>query len=216
MAFGRLYGVVRYFYSSDAAASLDWDRFAVNGVKRVRTCADAVELRTALNGLFEALGPGIEIGTTLPAPAAAGGAGDALVAWRYLGPGVGGTDGPYAAKRTHRLSGPAAIDGFVTLMQTMPAEAVRGKSIRLRGQVRASVHSIPACARTDADFAFDDRDAVQPLAVVLIGHGEETKALGRQIEGAVDAPQMVVPPGLCPLLRHRGGIDQANQPAAAR
>ena len=146
VAFGRLYGVVRYFYSSDAAASLDWDRFAVNGVKRVRTCADAVELRTALNGLFEALGPGIEIGTTLPAPAAAGGAGDALVAWRYLGPGVGGTDGPYAAKRTHRLSGPAAIDGFVTLMQTMPAEAVRGKSIRLRGQVRASVQDASGTA----------------------------------------------------------------------
>ena len=31
-AFARLYGVVRYFFPSDAAASLDWNQFAVDGV----------------------------------------------------------------------------------------------------------------------------------------------------------------------------------------
>ena len=35
-AFARLYGVVRFFYPSDAAAELDWNRFAVHGVSRVR------------------------------------------------------------------------------------------------------------------------------------------------------------------------------------
>ena len=35
-AFARLYGVVRFFYPSDAAAELDWNRFAVHGVGRVR------------------------------------------------------------------------------------------------------------------------------------------------------------------------------------
>jgi hypothetical protein len=169
-AFARLYGVARYFYPSDAAARLDWNRFAVHGVKRVRTCANAMELRTALKALFEALGPGIEVGTTLPAPAAAGGAGGPLVAWRYLGPGLGGTDGPYAAKRTHRRSGPAGIDGFVTLMQTMPAEAVRGKSIRLRGQVRASVQDASGAAalwlrvdRQNCGMAFFDNMDDRPI-----------------------------------------------------
>lgn len=32
-AFARLYGVVRYFYPSDAAAELDWDRFAAYGAE---------------------------------------------------------------------------------------------------------------------------------------------------------------------------------------
>ena len=34
-AFARLYGVVRYFYPSDAAAILDWNRFAVYGIAQV-------------------------------------------------------------------------------------------------------------------------------------------------------------------------------------
>jgi hypothetical protein len=35
-AFARLYGVVRYFYPSDAASELDWQGFARLGVARAR------------------------------------------------------------------------------------------------------------------------------------------------------------------------------------
>ena len=68
-AFARLYGVVRFFYPSDAAAELDWNRFAVHGVGRVRAARNAAELGATLKDLFAPLGPGLEIGTTL-APAA--------------------------------------------------------------------------------------------------------------------------------------------------
>src|SRR5678815_3835641 len=34
-AFARLYGVLRWFHPSDAAATIDWDRFAVDGVRPV-------------------------------------------------------------------------------------------------------------------------------------------------------------------------------------
>src|SRR5262245_18940874 len=64
-AFGRLYGAVRYFNPSDAATALDWDRFAVLGVGRVRSARDVVTLVTTLKELFAPLGPGIEIGETL-------------------------------------------------------------------------------------------------------------------------------------------------------
>ena len=47
-AFARLYGVVRFFYPSDAAAELDWNRFAVHGVGRVRAARDAAELGATL------------------------------------------------------------------------------------------------------------------------------------------------------------------------
>src|SRR5215467_9551146 len=51
-AFAQLYGVVRFFYPSDAAASLDWGRFAVDGVARVRTARDANALASQLRALF--------------------------------------------------------------------------------------------------------------------------------------------------------------------
>jgi len=85
-AFGRLYGVVRFFYPSDAAAELDWNRFAADGVKQVREARSTAELATTLERLVAPLGPGIEVKTTLPPPAASGASGQPLVAWRYLRP----------------------------------------------------------------------------------------------------------------------------------
>ena len=137
-AFARLYGVARYFYPSDAAATLDWNRFAVLGVSKARYAKDPGELRNTLLRLFSPLGPGFEVASRLPSPATAS-AGDPTVAWRYFGPGrdSAGTGGPYLAKRTARYV--PAIDGFVTVMQNVSAEPLRGKSIRLRGRVRAEV-----------------------------------------------------------------------------
>jgi len=135
-AFARLYGVVRFFYPSDAAAELDWNRFAVHGVGRVRAARDAAELGTTLQDLFAPLGPGIEIGRALAPASAAAATSEPLVAWRYTGPGFSSM-GPYQAKRTHRAP-VVPPESFVTLMQTVPAAALRGKAIRLRAQVRAT------------------------------------------------------------------------------
>jgi hypothetical protein len=134
-AFARLYGVVRYFYPSDAAADLDWNRLAVHGVARVRPARDRPALEATLAALFRPLGPGIEVGSSF-GPYAAETPGGPLVAWRYSGAGMNAS-GPYQGKRTHRAA-LGGIDGFVTVMQTLPAEALRGKTIRLRGQVRAA------------------------------------------------------------------------------
>src|SRR4029453_11410439 len=124
----RLYGVVRFFYPSDAAAELDWNRFAVLGVGRVRAARDAAELGTTLQDLFAPLGPGIEIGRALAPASTAAASSEPLVAWRYTGPGF--SSGVYQAKRTHRAPVNGG-DNFVTLMQTLPAAALRGKAIRL-------------------------------------------------------------------------------------
>src|SRR5690349_11478130 len=66
VALARVYGVIRYFYPSDAAASVAWNRFAVYGVRHVRAARTHTELESALNTLFAPLGPGIEIKRTLP------------------------------------------------------------------------------------------------------------------------------------------------------
>lgn len=142
-ALARLYGVVRYFYPGDAAVALEWNRFAVLGVQKVRGARTSTELESALKTLFAPLGPGIEIARTLPPTPPPGQPDKSLVAWRYLGAGMDAAtqsaQGPYQAKRTNRvIEFPPAVDGVMTLMQMVPAEPMRGKIIRLRGSVRAT------------------------------------------------------------------------------
>jgi hypothetical protein len=131
-AFTRLYGVVRYFYPGDAAAALDWDRFVVYGVKRVRAARNAKALATTLEELFVPLGPGIAIGSRFPR-VVTGARDGRLIAWRAVGVAAGWPS-VYRSQRTNR----PIIDGYATqLTQTIPAKDLRGKALRLRGQVRA-------------------------------------------------------------------------------
>jgi len=39
-AFAKLYGYVRYFHPSDAAAETDWEKFAIHGVRQARDATD--------------------------------------------------------------------------------------------------------------------------------------------------------------------------------
>jgi C-terminal processing protease CtpA/Prc len=146
-AFARLYGAARYFYPSDAAAALDWNRFAVHGVGRVRTAGDEATLRNELLRLFAPLGPGFEVAKRLPDATVAAPANGPLVAWRYLGPGISGNAarGPYRGKRTGRAA-ETTMDGFATMMQSVPAESMRGKAVRMRGQVRATASDATGAA----------------------------------------------------------------------
>ena len=139
-AFARLYGVARWFYPSDAAAALDWNRFAVEGVRRVRDARTSAELEMTLEELFASLGPGIDIGPSLPAMRPAGGPDPSLVAWHYRGAGMSETaTGPYSAKRANRVAATQGQAGEMSGMaQVISADTLRGKAIRMRGQVRVA------------------------------------------------------------------------------
>lgn len=137
-AFARLYGVARWFYPSDAAASLDWNRFAIDGVRRVRLARTPAQLESTLRALFEPLGPGLEIRTTLPAKRAVGARNADLIAWHYRGPGITeGVPGPYSAKRLNRsVSNAASPATNAIISQFLAADSLRGKEIRMRGKMR--------------------------------------------------------------------------------
>ena len=68
----------------------------------------------------------------------------------------------------------------------------------------------------DADLAFDDRDAVERLALPLVGQLEMAKAFVRQIEGTVNSPQLVASFVCRSRLGDRGRIDEPDQATAAR
>lgn len=105
-AWARLYGVLRWFHPTDAAQAMDWDRLAVEGVKAVRAAGSGPELERTLRELAAPVGSGVAIGVDLPA-AATPKAGDALMAWRHLGFGLGIPVGPgiYESGRTQRKPG---------------------------------------------------------------------------------------------------------------
>lgn len=172
-AFARLYGVVRYFYPSDAANALDWDRFAVLGVGRTRSAADAPSLATTLTDLFAPLGPGIEIGTSLPAAPTLGPVDRSLVSWTYLGPGFDGQGAPYSSARSNRFSAPPPSSSpglFVRIQQSIPADSLRGKRIRLRARARVTTLDRPGWAglwlrvdRTPPAVGFFDNMQNRPI-----------------------------------------------------
>lgn len=132
-AFGRLYGVVRYFYPGDSAQDVDWDRLAVLGVAEARAARGEADLQARLRALFDPLGPGIDIARkdeAFPAPIAD--ATPPLVAWRYSGfpSDIGRL---YGSERTARFK--AGTD-FTALATNLDGHALRGKTLRLRGEIK--------------------------------------------------------------------------------
>lgn len=125
-AFARLYGVARWFYPSDAAAALDWSRFAVDGIRRVRPARTPAELERTLKELFMPLGPGIEIGTQLSAKRATGARNPDLIAWHYRGAGIAeGAAGPYSTKRINRaVSSPSSPQSTYAVASKRPSDSL--------------------------------------------------------------------------------------------
>jgi hypothetical protein len=60
-AFAKVYGYVRWFYPSDEASKINWDRFAVYGVQKVENAQNEKELQKTLLDLFKPIAPAIKI-----------------------------------------------------------------------------------------------------------------------------------------------------------
>lgn len=142
-AFAKLYGYVRFFHPSDEAASIDWDRFAVLGVIRIREVADPADLPGAMERLFGPMAPTVQIHPTghepLPVSTTVSLAESHTVAWQHLGVQLPGRQQIYRSKRTNRdlriTSGP----GFGTVIQSVDAAPYQGRSVRLTASVRTAV-----------------------------------------------------------------------------
>lgn len=103
-AFARLSGVVRYFCPSDAAATPDWDRFAVYGVSRVRTARPGGALQASLRERFSPLGPTLQVSASRQSAPQVRPDPRVNVRWQYLGVPFGWPvpRGAFTMKRIHR------------------------------------------------------------------------------------------------------------------
>jgi hypothetical protein len=207
-AWARLYGVVRWFHPTDAATEVDWDRLAVEGVKAARAAQSRPQLERALRELVAPSGAGIVIGGGLLPAGSPARAVTPLVAWRHLGFGLGAhSGGIYQSVRTHR-SQPGAIDGFATLMQTVPGVALRGRRIRLTARVKAEAAGQDGAAalwlRVDRGETpgFFDNMHDRPI--------RSPQWREYAIEGTVDGDATQVAFGVMAQGRVRAGFDAAS------
>src|SRR5690606_9554573 len=60
-AFARLYGYLRFFHPSDAAAEADWDALAVTGAREVVKGSDQAALAVALQRFAEPIAPTVRV-----------------------------------------------------------------------------------------------------------------------------------------------------------
>jgi C-terminal processing protease CtpA/Prc len=107
VAFARMLGYVRHFHPSDQAAGLNWNAFAVEGVRSVEGASNAEDLAARLNTLFEPIAPAVQIGVTPPAfqppeelfPSRESGSLQ-IVRWNHLGYGTANLNSIYRSDRS--------------------------------------------------------------------------------------------------------------------
>ena len=141
-AFARLFGYVRYFHPSDEASAIDWDRFAVLGVRAVSRKTDSPDLGSELKRLFQPIAPTVQIHRSTaqarPLSLPDDTAGLHPVAWQYVGLSDNARN-VYRSARTYRTRESMPPEGFGTATQGIDAAPYAGQRIRLSADVRVDV-----------------------------------------------------------------------------
>lgn len=120
VAFARLFGLVRHFHPSDAAAVASFEDLAIDGIAAVEGAADAAALAKALEAFFRSVAPSLRVfqaGRPPRPPAELGRPREngpvRIVRWRHRGFGQGGGEGSiYRSDREWQDAGDGLPEGF--------------------------------------------------------------------------------------------------------
>jgi C-terminal processing protease CtpA/Prc len=141
-AFAKLYGYIRYFHPSDEAAQVDWEKFAVIGVERVKKAGTSKELKSILKELFLPMAPTAQIylnGETPQDPPPSWPKKTTtlnVVAWQHRGVGSGSANSPYASIRINRANMLKVATMPAVLTQVVDAAPYVGREIKLKAFVK--------------------------------------------------------------------------------
>ena len=111
VAFCKVYGYVRYFHPTDEASEIDWNKFAVWGIKKVKNLSEKDKLLNCFNSTFEPIAPTVEFSTT-SYPENYKPSYDApknnrnlkTTCWQHFGVQGIDSNSPYKSVRTNRIS----------------------------------------------------------------------------------------------------------------
>lgn len=173
--FARLYGYVKYFYPGDEAAKIDWNRFAVYGVKKVEKAKDSTELEQILKELFLPIAPALDIhesnkktefsSTAITPPDTKD---MKVVTWQHLGVGFGGDQSIYKSIRLNRKNFFFEKMNFGTITASLDALPYRNKEFKLKAAVKVAEGEGHMWSRVDRENGargfFDNMDnrPIQP------------------------------------------------------
>lgn len=174
-AFNRLYGYVRYFHPSDAAANLHWEKFATYGSREVVKCNSQESLQLTLLDLFLPVAPTIQIFRTggkvtiplsvLTPPDTAG---FKIITWQHFGLGTGNPRSVYNSGRTNKKTTLSNERNFSTITAHVDMAQYRNREFRLTGSIR--LMEGPGAAqlwaridRPDKKFGFFDNMDDRPV-----------------------------------------------------
>jgi hypothetical protein len=154
--FAKIFGSVRYFYPSKAALQINWDKFAVYGVRKVKNCKNDQELIQTANNLFLPLCSELKINVPVKEPFLIPQKSDKYKIWEHYGSGecpVGGIIGLYykskwpyhskvksLAKKDSIFFATESIDG--NLYFSTPNASCESKKTDAFKQLKSSVDSI--------------------------------------------------------------------------
>lgn len=143
-AFAKLYGHVKYFHPSDESRQIDWDKFAIAGVKKITEANSHVELKKALDSLFLPIAPTVQITETEP------GQGLFLdeylqlipedtsnlfpIFWQHLGENIEQNNSRYSSIRRYRIDKTVGSNFF--LYQRFNPQSIKGNLLRFSATIK--------------------------------------------------------------------------------
>ena len=143
-AFAKLYGYARYFSPARESLSLDWDKFAIYGIRQIENAADDKELRKILNDIFLPINPAIKIFDPKLPPEdyyypskPANAINDAAIAWLHLGSPAVPESKLMSSKPVNVYQSLRASEGAA--VQLIDVSAYGGKKINFRIKAKADL-----------------------------------------------------------------------------
>lgn len=142
IAFSKIYGYVKYFHPSDEAREINWDKFAIHGVKTVKNARNQKELKESLDSLFSPVAPTLSISPDAPSKSSFSSylknldqdtATLQTVAWQHLGVDLNNTDPTYASRRVNIFRN--VWDNNIILFRLFKRAELKGKRFQLSATV---------------------------------------------------------------------------------
>lgn len=145
-AFSHLYGYIKYFYPSDEASTINWDKLALLGIKKVRFADSDKELILILNELFLPIAPELKIyPSTMPYKSETKIKDqDQLkpIYWQHLGHGISDGD-TYISKRAARPVAPPVYGTKKgSVMYSTDAIEISSRPFKVTAYLKQSKHNI--------------------------------------------------------------------------
>jgi C-terminal processing protease CtpA/Prc len=178
-AFANALGYIRFFHPTDAAVGVNWDAFAVRGIRAVQRATSADSLASALTAVFAPITSnvrfakaGAPLPTTIPKPADA----THVVFWRHfsLGSPSGGTGSPTSVGAYHservvapltEIGNPISLDSIEGTIVSLPP--VPDPSHPMIAALGGGVSmSMPIALFTHADFVEESLRVPSPSLVM--------------------------------------------------